>query len=119
MSIETIISTVDGVTVVGLVGDLDLATAPEARRQILRAVHQCADPPLLVLDLLGLDLLDAVGIGVLLAGVVVCRSRGGEVALCRAEPQVLALLHLTRIDEILPVHPDVGAAVTALGPNLP
>ncbi len=114
MSIETVITKVDRAMVVGLIGDLDLATAPEARQQLLRAVHESADPPVVVVDLLGVDFLDAVGIGVLLAGVVVCRSRGGDLALCRAEPQVLALLDVTRVGEILPSYPSIDAALAAL-----
>jgi anti-sigma B factor antagonist len=114
MSIETVITQVERATVVGLIGDLDLATAPDARQQLLRAVHDSADPPLVVIDLLGVDFLDAVGIGVLLAGVVVCRSRGGDLALCRAEPQVLSLLEVTRVAEILPVHPTIDGAVDSL-----
>ena len=114
MSIEAVVTQLEQVVVVGLIGDLDLATAPEARQQLLRAVHQCPDPPRVVIDLLGVDFLDAVGIGVLLAGVVVCRSRGGDLALCRAEPQVLALLQVTRVDEILPAHRSVAAAEAEL-----
>lgn len=114
MSIEAVITLLEQVIVVGLIGDLDLATAPEARQQLLRAVHQSPDPPRVVVDLLGVDFLDAVGIGVLLAGVVVCRSRGGDLALCRAEPQVLSLLQVTRVDEILPSHPTIAAAQAEL-----
>ncbi len=114
MSIESLITQVDQVTVVGLIGELDLATAPVARQQLLRAVHESPDPPMVVVDLLGVDFLDAVGIGVLLAGVVVCRSRGGELALCRAEPQVLSLLEVTRVAEILPSHPTIDAAIEML-----
>ena len=116
MSIEAVITQLEQVVVVGLIGDLDLATAPEARQQLLRAVHQTTDPPRVVVDLIGVDFLDAVGIGVLLAGVVVCRSRGGDLALCRAEPQVLALLQVTRVDEILPAHSSVTAAEAELLP---
>jgi anti-sigma B factor antagonist len=114
MSIEAVITQLEQVVVVGLIGDLDLATAPEARQQLLRVVHQASDPPRVVVDLIGVDFLDAVGIGVLLAGVVVCRSRGGDLALCRAEPQVLALLQITRVDEILPALPDVASAEAVL-----
>lgn len=110
MSIDAVITQLERVVVVGLIGDLDLATAPEARQQLLRAVHRCADPPLVVVDLIGVDFLDAVGLGVLLAGVVVCRSRGGDLALCRAEPQVLSLLQLTRVEEILPSHSSIATA---------
>jgi len=115
VSIETVISQIDEVTVVGMIGDLDLATAPDARQQLLRAVHAAVDPPAVIVDLLGVDFLDAVGIGVLLAGVVVCRSRGGELALCRAEPQVLALLEVTRVAEILPPYPTIDDAIAHLG----
>lgn len=114
MSIEAVITLLEQVIVVGLIGDLDLATAPEARQLLLRAVHQSPDPPRVVIDLIGVDFLDAVGIGVLLAGVVVCRARGGDLALCRAEPQVLSLLRVTRVDEILPPHPTIAAAEAEL-----
>jgi anti-anti-sigma factor len=114
MSIEVVITLLEHIIVVGLIGDLDLSTAPEARQQLLRAVHQSPDPPRVIIDLLGVDFLDAVGIGVLLAGVVVCRARGGDLALCRAEPQVLSLLQVTRVDEILPSHPTIAAAEAEL-----
>jgi anti-anti-sigma factor len=78
------------------------------------AVHDADSPPLVVVDLLGVDFLDAIGIGVLFAGVVVCRSRGGDLAICRPEPQVAAVLRLTRVDEILPIHPSVVAAEAEL-----
>ena len=116
MSVELVVSQLDPVTVVGLIGDLDLAAAPEARSRLLAAVHEAGTPPLIVVDLLGIDFLDAIGLGVLFAGVVVCRSRGGDLAICRAEPQVAAVLRLTRVDEILPNHRSVELAVDALLP---
>ena len=114
MSVELVISELDSVTVIGLIGDLDLAAAPEARSGLLAAIHAAGSEPLVVVDLLGVDFLDAIGLGVLFAGVVVCRSRGGDLALCRAEPQVAAVLRLTRVDEILPLHGSVGLAAGAL-----
>ena len=114
MSIELVISQSGPVTIVGLIGDLDLAAAPVARSQLLAAVHEADGLPLVVVDLLGVDFLDAIGIGVLFAGVVVCRSRGGDLAICRPEPQVAAVLRLTRVDEILPIHLSVAAAEAEL-----
>ncbi len=114
MSIELVISQSGPVTIVGLIGDLDLAAAPGARSQLLAAVHEADTPPLVVVDLLGIDFLDAIGIGVLFAGVVVCRSRGGDLAICRPEPQVAAVLRLTRVDEILPMHPGPEQAAAAI-----
>lgn len=114
MSIELVISESGPVTVVGLIGDLDLAAAPAARSGLIAAVHAAGTPPLVVVDLLGVDFLDAIGLGVLFAGVVVCRSRGGDLAICRPEPQVAAVLRLTRVDEILPLHPDPDTAAAAI-----
>ena len=114
MSIELVISQSGPVTIVGLIGDLDLAAAPGARSQLLAAVHEAGSPPLVVVDLLGVDFLDAIGIGVLFAGVVVCRSRGGDLAICRPEPQVAAVLRLTRVDEILPLYPGTEGAAAAI-----
>ncbi len=114
MTIELVISESGPVTVVALIGDLDLAAAPAARSGLIAAVHEAGTPPMVVVDLLGVDFLDAIGLGVLFAGVVVCRSRGGDLAICRPEPQVAAVLRLTRVDEILPLHPDPDSAAAAI-----
>lgn len=117
MSIELVISESGPVSVVGLIGDLDLAAAPAARSRLIAAVHGAGTPPLVVVDLLGVDFLDAIGLGVIFAGVVVCRSRGGDLAICRAEPQVAAVLRLTRVEEILPIHATVDDACAAIAPG--
>ena len=119
MTTEFVLTEVHGVAVLGVIGDLDLASAPPVRRELLLRVQECGDRPLVVVDLLGVDHLDAIGLGVLFAGVVATRARGGDLALSRAEPQVAAVLSLTRVDEILPVHPSIAAAVDALLGRVP
>lgn len=114
MTTEFVVSDRGDVLVVGIIGELDLASAPMVRQELLARVLQQDGQPRVVVDLLGVDHLDAIGIGVLLAGVVATRSRQGDLALCRAEPQVRAVLELTRVDEILPIHPSIDAAVDAL-----
>lgn len=106
---------VGGVVVMSVVGELDMSTAPKLRQQLLGVIADASDRPLIVLDLAGVDLLDATGLGVVLDGVKRVRLRGGDLALARAEPQVRRDLEITRVIEILPVHESVAEAIASLG----
>jgi len=70
-------------------------------------VHRVAGcRPVLVIDLIGVDFLDAVGIGVLLAGVVVCRA-GVVISPCVApNPKCSRSCASWVADEILPAPDD-------------
>jgi len=103
-----------GVVVVSLLGDLDMASAPRFRHELLAAIASASEPPRVVLDLAGADLLDAVGLGVVLEGVKRTAVGGGGLALARPEPHVRRELELTRLVEILPVHESIDAAIDAL-----
>ena len=109
---------VDGVTIIAIVGDLDIATAPRLREALIRAVAE-AEIPRVVLDLDGVDLLDPTGLGVIFDGVKRTRSRGGDLAWARIGPVVRRDLELTRIIEILPAHESVDDAVCSLKPLVP
>lgn len=103
-----------GVTVVSIVGELDMGTAPRFRQEMLRAIDEIPGVPQIVVDLAGADLLDAVGLGVVLDAAKRTRLRGGDLALARAERQVRKDLEITRVIEIMPVHDSIDAAVDAL-----
>jgi anti-sigma B factor antagonist len=108
-------SDADGVVVVSVLGELDVATAPRLRQELLRIVAESAVEPYVVLDLAGTDFLDATGLGAIFDGVKRTRQRGGDLALARAEPQVLRDLEITRVFEILPVHGSVDVAIASFG----
>lgn len=104
----------DGVVVLAVIGELDMATAPRLRQELLRIVSACDGAPRVVLDLAGTDFLDATGLGAIFDGVKRMRLRGGDLALARAESQVVRDLEITRVIEILPVHETIEDAVASI-----
>jgi len=101
---------IDGVVVISIIGELDMSTAPRLREELIRVVA-ATDTPRVVIDLAGVDHLDPTGLGVIFDGVKRTRSRGGDLALARAEAQVLRDLEIPRVIEILPVFESVDEAV--------
>jgi anti-sigma B factor antagonist len=83
----------DGVTVVVLVGELDMATAPR-----LRDVLQTVDGPV-VLDCARLTFLDSSGLGVLAER----RRATGTVTLRNVQPICRRVLSITGMDTIVAV----------------
>ena len=107
-------SAADGVVTCTVIGELDVASAPKLRQAIVRIVGESEGPPLVVVDLAGVDFLDSTGLGVLLGGLKRVRARGGALALARAEPQVRKVFDVTRVVEILPLHDELDDAVAAV-----
>ena len=104
---------IDGVVVIAIVGELDISTAPRLREELIRRTAELATPKI-VLDLAGVDLLDPTGLGVIFEGIKRARLRQGDLALARAEGQVLRDLEITRVVEILPNFESVDQAIASL-----
>ncbi len=104
---------IEGVVVIAIIGDLDISTAPRLREELIRVTAELKTPKI-VLDLAGVDLLDPTGLGVILEGIKRARLRQGDLALARAEGQVLRDLEITRVIEILPNFPAVDQAIASL-----
>ena len=106
-----------GWTVLTVIGELELATAPRLRQRVVSLVGEGRTH--IVLDLAGVDFADSVGLGVIVAALKRVRGRGGELAVSGAVPLVRRLFEVTRLDEIVDLFPDVDralAALTAAGP---
>lgn len=84
-----------------LVGRLDVRGAPAARDALHAAL--AAGAGRLVVDLAGVELLDATGLGVLVGAHRRARLEGRELVLRDATPRVARLLSLTRLDRVIPV----------------
>jgi anti-anti-sigma factor len=84
-----------------LVGRLDVRGAGVAREALHEAL--AAGQGRLVVDLSGVELLDATGLGVLVGVHRRARLQGREVVLCDAGPRVARLLALTRLDRVIAV----------------
>jgi anti-sigma B factor antagonist len=103
----------DGVVVCTVIGEIDVASAPRLRQELVRLAAESDGPPRVVVDLAGVDFLDSTGLGVLLGGLKRCRAKGGAMAVSRPEPQVRKVFEITRVAEILPLHDDVDAAIAS------
>lgn len=100
----------DGVTVVTVVGDIDMSNVGTFRSTLVDTVVD--DGHRLVLDLTGVTFMDSTGIGALVAAHRRTRVlQGGLHLVCSMT--VTRLLGLTALDQVFHLHPDVPTAVTA------
>lgn len=87
----------DGRTVLTVVGEIDMQTAPALRAQVddLDVAHGT-----LVLDLVGVDFLDSSGLGALL-GIKKQQDRaGGQLLLAQVSDAVLRIIQITKMDRV-------------------
>ncbi len=99
----------DGCTVV-LTGRLDISSVADVREALQRAVDSGTGK--LVVDLAGVEVLDATGLGALMA-IHRRALRSDRSLVLRGAPDRLArLLHATRLDRVLTLEPaDSGQLV--------
>lgn len=91
----------DGWSVVSVTGDIDLATLPSLRTELERVP---ADD--VALDLRGVDYLDPVATGLLVAASLRAARRGGRFAVVCRSGRTRELLAESRLDEVLVVVDD-------------
>ncbi len=91
-----------------LSGRLDARGAAPARDALHAALG--AGSGRLVVDLSGVELLDATGLGVLVGAHRRARLEGRELVLSDAPPRVARLLSLTRLDRVITVERRRAAA---------
>lgn len=90
--------------VVSVVGEVDLATAPRFRSELLggAAAVAAGEHTGLAVDLTDCALIDSVGLGVLVGAARRARSTGAAFAVA-AGPSVRTTFSRTRLDEIIDV----------------
>jgi anti-sigma B factor antagonist len=96
----------DGWTVVEVTGDLDLATAPALRQEVIALVGDGRRR--IVLDLTGTEFLDSLGLGLVVAIAKRVRVNGGELAIVCPEPRLQRVFRIVDLDRILPLHESVA-----------
>jgi len=88
----------EGWTVVAVVGDIDLATLPALRQHL-----ETTSGAQVAIDLSGVDHLDPIGFGIVIAGALRARRRGALFAVIAPEGRPRELLAETELDQILTV----------------
>lgn len=113
--------------VLGVRGEVDLATAPELGALVDAVIGQGYQS--VVLDMAELTFMDASGLRVIAGGVSRLRPSGGEVVLRSPPPFVQRILDITRLTEVVRLEREpvescpgsehlVGTPVAAVGPRL-
>jgi anti-sigma B factor antagonist len=96
-------------SVVEVGGEIDVATAPRLREQLISLVsHQRYR---IVVSLEAVDFIDSTGLGVLISGLKRVRTNGGDFALVCTEPRILKVFEITGLDAVFALHESVDAAV--------
>jgi anti-sigma B factor antagonist len=89
----------DGWTVVVARGQLDVATAPGFRQDLLEA--QYGGSSRVVVDLDGVEFLDSMGLGVLVGALKRARTHDGELVIACSRERLRHLFELTGLDQVL------------------
>jgi len=105
--------TTGGITVAELEGELDIASAPALREQLLSLLRPGSSR--LVIDLSKVSFCDASGLAVLVSTGRRARLLDGFLRLAAVSPQVGRVLHITGLDRNLASFPTVQAAATGPG----
>jgi anti-sigma B factor antagonist len=103
----------DGVRVIAVAGDLDLATAPElcSRLDATRAGRR----PQLLVDLTAVDFCDSTGLRALLGAASEVRAHGGRFAIaCPPSGEVARLLEIVGAGEWMAIHGDPETGMASL-----
>ncbi len=87
---------------IALDGSVDTASAPQVKAAIEPFLP--LDGAIVVLDLDALSFIDSAGLGVLIGAQRRLRERGSELRLTRVPSHVQKLLHITALDQALPIH---------------
>jgi anti-sigma B factor antagonist len=104
-------SVVDGRTVVQVVGEIDVYTAPQLRERLDQEIE--AGHYDLVVDLSGVSFMDSTGLGVLVGRLKQIRLNDGSMKLVCAHDRVLKVFVITGLDKVFAIYPTVGEAVAA------
>ena len=111
MDLDIGTSVVDGRTVVQVVGEIDVYTAPQLREQLDAEID--AGRYDLVVDLSGVTFMDSTGLGVLVGRLKQIRLNDGSMRLVCAHDRVLKVFVITGLDKVFAIYPTVGEAVAA------
>ena len=102
----------DGLHIIALEGEIDLACSPELRE--ILDVHAQAQRAALVLDFVGVSYVDSSGLATLVEYVRKVQDFGGKLALAAVNTRVRTILDLVRLSEIFPIYPTVAEAKVAM-----
>lgn len=99
-----------GHVVVGVHGDVDIASAADLREHLQREVERYA---LVVVDLAGVGFMDSTGLGVLVAAHNRAKASGRRLVVAEPQRLVRNALRLVQVDSVIDVYDSVAEALAA------
>ena len=102
----------DGTPSVALVGELNVNTAPDLRRRLMK--HLDRNHPKLLLDLTELSFMDTSGLATLIEAHLKAEKNGGMLALFGLAARIAEVFAVTRVTELLHVVDSEQEALAAL-----
>jgi len=104
--------TEDGLHILAIDGEIDLARSPELREVL--STHAKARRPVLIVDFKGVTYVDSSGLATLIEYVRKAQAYGGSFALVNVNERVQTIFDLVRLSEFLSIFPTLADAKTAL-----
>ena len=101
MDLQIAVRNIDRVTILDVVGEVDLYTVPQLEEALRGAASH--DRPLLGVNLCGVTYLDSTGLRVLTEWYKQARGRQGAFAVIADQPTIQKLFRITGLGEIVPV----------------
>ena len=111
MDLRLDVSEQNGWSVVEVGGEIDVATAPRLREQLITLVNE--QRYRIIVSLEAVDFIDSTGLGVLISGLKRVRTHDGEFALVCTEPRILKVFEITGLLAVFPVFGTLDEAVAA------
>ncbi|QXC60107.1 STAS domain-containing protein [Aquihabitans sp. G128] len=90
-------------------GEIDVATAPRLREQLIRLVND--ERFRIVVDLEGVDFIDSTGLGVLIGALKRVRTHDGDLVLVCTEPRIVKVFEITGLNQVFQIHASLDDAV--------
>ncbi|MCU1498426.1 MAG: anti-sigma factor antagonist [Acidimicrobiales bacterium] len=109
MDLRLDVSEQGGWSVLQVGGEIDVATAPRLREQLIRLVND--QKYRIVVGLEGVDFIDSTGLGVLIGALKRVRTHDGDLVLVCTEPRIVKVFAITGLNQVFQIHPSLDAAV--------
>ena len=109
MDLRLDVSERDGWSVLRVGGEIDVATAPRLREQLIKLVND--QRFMIVVDLGAVDFIDSTGLGVLIGALKRVRTHDGALVLVCTEPRIVKVFEITGLNQVFQIYPSLDAAV--------
>ena len=110
--LETSIKEIESLKVLGLVGEIDVYTAPAFRSAVVNLLDSGVEN--LVIDMSGVHYMDSSGFGILLSATKRLKPEGGNVYLLHCSSAIERVLRITKLDTVFGIHNNIQDVLTAM-----